>query len=297
MPVIGYLDVRERSHLMGAFHRGLAETGYVVGQNAAIEFRTAGGQYDRFPELVAEFVHRNVTVIATGITPAALAAKAATATIPIVFSTAADPVKIGLVASLNRPGGNATGISFFVAELAAKRLGLLRELIPAAARVAVLVNPADATRAESTVRDVGAAARVIGLDIHVLNASTNAEINAAFAALARDRADAIFVAPDGFFNDRRVQLAILAARHAIPATYAVRDYVEAGGLMSYGTSIADAYRLAGIYAGRILKGEKPGDLPVMQATKFELAINVSTAKALGLEIPDKLLALADEVIE
>jgi putative ABC transport system substrate-binding protein len=297
MPVIGYLDVRERSHLMGAFHRGLAETGYVVGQNAAIEFRTAGGQYDRFPELVAEFVHRNVTVIATGITPAALAAKAATATIPIVFSTAADPVKIGLVASLNRPGGNATGISFFAAELAAKRLGLLRELIPAAARVAVLVNPADATRAESTVRDVEAAARVIGLDIHVLNASTNAEINAAFAALARDRADAIFVAPDGFFNDRRVQLAILAARHAIPATYAVRDYVEAGGLMSYGTSIADAYRLAGIYAGRILKGEKPGDLPVMQATKFELAINVSTAKALGLEIPDKLLALADEVIE
>jgi ABC-type uncharacterized transport system substrate-binding protein len=297
MPVIGYLDVRERSHLMGAFHRGLAETGYVVGQNAAIEFRTAGGQYDRFPELVAEFVHRNVTVIATGITPAALAAKATTATIPIVFSTAADPVKIGLVASLNRPGGNATGISFFAAELAAKRLGLLRELIPVAARVAVLVNPADATRAESTVRDVEAAARVIGLDIHVLNASTNAEINAAFAALARDRADAIFVAPDGFFNDRRVQLAILAARHAIPATYAVRDYVEAGGLMSYGTSIADAYRLAGIYAGRILKGEKPGDLPVMQATKFELAINVSTAKALGLEIPDKLLARADEVIE
>jgi ABC-type uncharacterized transport system substrate-binding protein len=297
MPVIGYLDVVERPHTMGAFHRGLAETGYVVGQNVAIEIRTAGGRYDRFPELAAEFVRRNVAVIATGVTPAALAAKAATTTIPIVFSTAADPVRIGLVASLNRPGGNATGISFFSAELTAKRLELLRELIPAARRVAVLVNPADAVRAESTARDVEAAARVIGLDIHLLNASTSGEIDAAFAAIARDRDDALFVAPDAFFNERRVQLAISAARQAIPATYPVRDYVEAGGLMSYGTSIADAYRLAGLYVGRILKGEKPGELPVMQAAKFALVINLRTAKVLGLEIPDKLLALADEVIE
>jgi putative ABC transport system substrate-binding protein len=297
IPVVGYLDIGDRSHFFAAFSRGLAETGYVAGQNALIEFRSAAGRYDRFPQLVAELVHRNVAVIATPFTPAALAAKAATTTIPIVFTTGGDPVKLGLVASLARPGGNATGISFFSAELAAKRLGLLRELLPAAAQVAVLVNPTDATRAESTVRDVEAAARVIGLEIHVLEASTSGEIDAAFASIARDRADALFVAPDGFFNTRRVQLATLAARHAIPATYAVRDYAEVGGLMSYGASDTDASRQAGIYAGRILKGEKPTDLPVLQPTKFEFVINLQTAKAIGLTVPDKLLVAADEVIE
>jgi putative tryptophan/tyrosine transport system substrate-binding protein len=297
MPVVGYIDIGDQSHYLAAFNRGLAETGYVVGQNAAVEFRSAAGQYDRFPQLAAELVRRNVTVIATAFTPAALAAKAATSTIPIVFSTAADPVKIGLVASLARPGGNATGISFFSAELAAKRLGLLRELVPAAAHIAVLVNPTDATRAESTLRDVEAAARVIGLEVRVLEASTSGEIDAAFASIVRDHADALFVAPDGFFNTRRVQLATLAARHAIPATYAVRDYAEVGGLMSYGASDTDASRQAGIYAGRILKGEKPTDLPVLQPTKFELVINLQTAKAIGLTVPDKLLVAADEVIE
>jgi putative ABC transport system substrate-binding protein len=297
MPVVGYIDIGDQSHYLAAFNRGLAETGYVVGQNAAVEFRSAAGQYDRFPQLAAELVRRNVTVIATAFTPAALAAKAATSTIPIVFSTAADPVKIGLVASLARPGGNATGISFFSAELAAKRLGLLRELVPAAAHIAVLVNPTDATRAESTLRDVEAAARVIGLEVRVLEASTSGEIDAAFASIVRDHADALFVAPDGFFNTRRVQLATLAARHAIPATYAVRDYAEVGGLMSYGASDTDASRQAGIYAGRIVKGEKPTDLPVLQPTKFELVINLQTAKAIGLTVPDKLLVAADEVIE
>jgi ABC-type uncharacterized transport system substrate-binding protein len=297
MPVVGYIDIGDQSHYLAAFNRGLAETGYVVGQNAAVEFRSAAGQYDRFPQLAAELVRRNVTVIATAFTPAALAAKAATSTIPIVFSTAADPVKIGLVASLARPGGNATGISFFSAELAAKRLGLLRELVPAAAHIAVLVNPADATRAESTLRDVEAAARVIGLEVRVLEASTSGEIDAAFASIARDHTDALFVAPDGFFNTRRVQLATLAARHAIPATYGARDYAEAGGLMSYSASTTDANRQAGVYAGRILNGEKPADLPVLQPTKFEFVINLQTAKTLGLTVPDKLLALADEVIE
>ena len=236
MPVIGFIDIDERPNRVADFNRGLVETGYVSGQNAAIEFRSAGGRYDRFPQLVAELVHRNVAVIATPFTPAALAAKATTTTTPIVFSTAADPVRVGLVASLARPGGNATGISFFSAELVAKRLGLLHELVPAAARIAVLVNPADVTRAESTVRDAEAAARVIGLEIHLLEASTGGDIDAAFASIARDRTDALFVTADGFFNTRRVQFATLAARHAIPATYAVRDYAEAGGLMSYGAA-------------------------------------------------------------
>ena len=290
MPVIGFIDIDERPNRVADFNRGLVETGYVSGQNAAIEFRSAGGRYDRFPQLVAELVHRNVAVIATPFTPAALAAKAATTTTPIVFSTAADPVRVGLVASLARPGGNATGISFFSAELVAKRLGLLHELVPAAARIAVLVNPADVTRAESTVRDAEAAARVIGLEIHLLEASTGGDIDAAFASIARDRTDALFVTADGFFNTRRVQFATLAARHAIPATYAVRDYAEAGGLMSYGASLSDALR-------QILKGEKPADLPVLQPTKFEFVINLQTAKAIGLTVPDKLLVAADEVIE
>jgi putative ABC transport system substrate-binding protein len=297
MPVIGFIDIDERPNRVADFNRGLVETGYVSGQNAAIEFRSAGGRYDRFPQLVAELVHRNVAVIATPFTPAALAAKAATTTTPIVFSTAADPVRVGLVASLARPGGNATGISFFSAELVAKRLGLLHELVPAAARIAVLVNPADVTRAESTVRDAEAAARVIGLEIYLLEASTGGDIDAAFASIARDRTDALFVTADGFFNTRRVQFATLAARHAIPATYAVRDYAEAGGLMSYGASLSDALRQTGVYAGRILKGEKPADLPVLQPTKFEFVINLQTAKAIGLTVPDKLLVAADEVIE
>ena len=298
VPVIGFLDVVERPNRgLTEFNSGLVEIGYVEGQNVAIEFRSAGNRYDRFPQLVAELVHRKVAVIATPFTPAALAAKAATTTIPIVFTTAADPVRVGLVASLARPGDNATGITFFSAELAAKQLGLLRELVPAATRIAVLVNPSDATRAETTARDVEAAARVIGLEIHLLEASTSREIDAALARIARDRTNALFVAADGFFNTRRVQLATLATRYAIPATYAVRDYAEAGGLMSYGASIPDALRQAGVYTGRILKGEKPADLPVLQPTKFEFVINLQTAKTLGLEVPPTLLARADEVIE
>ena len=297
MPVIGFLDIDERSRFLAAFLRGLAEAGLVVGQNVAIEVLAAGGQIDRFPALAEELVHRRVALIATGSAPAAQAAKAATATIPIVFSTASDPIRIGLVASLNQPGGNATGISWLSAELAAKRLGLLHELIPAAAVVALLINPADPTRAEFAAQDLDAAARASGLQIRTFKASSPGEIDASFAALARDRVDGLFVAPDILFNARRVQLAILAATHRIPATYPVRDFAEAGGLMSYGASIDDALRQAGIYAARILKGAKPADLPVLQPTKFELVINLNTARALGLNVPPSLLSLADEVIE
>jgi putative ABC transport system substrate-binding protein len=296
LPVVVYIDLAERARRL-ALARGLAEVGYVEGQNVAIEFHESSALYDRFPELVAALIRRNVAVITTSITPAALAAKTATTTIPIVFSTAADPVGLGLVASLSHPGGNVTGITFFAAELAAKRLGFLRDLLPMATRVALLVNPADAVRAESTVRDVEAAARRLGLKIYILHASTSSEIDAAFASLASERCDALFLAPDAFFNSRRVQLAIMAARHAIPTTFGVRDYVEAGGLMSYGTSVTDSVRQVGIYAGRILKGAKPADLPVLQPTKFELVINLHTARALGLEVPPTLLAAADEVIE
>jgi putative ABC transport system substrate-binding protein len=301
VPVVGVLDGGGAADSIGhlvAFRQGLAEVGYVEGQNVVLEYRWAEGRYERFPKFAAELVRHQVSAIAIPTsTPASLAAKAATTTIPIVFSVGDDPVKLGLVASLARPGGNATGINFFIAELAAKRLGLLHELVPGATRVAALVNLTDPVRTESNVSDVQAAASAAGLQIRVLNASTIAEIDAAFATIVRERDEVLFVIPDSFFNRRRVQLSTLAARYTIPAVYPVRDYVEAGGLMSYGTSLADARRQVGVYTGRILKGEKPADLPVLQPTRFDLVINLTTAKALGITVPPTLLARADEVIE
>jgi putative ABC transport system substrate-binding protein len=300
MPVIGVLDsisVDFGLRNMPAFRQGLGEEGYAEGQNVAIEYRWAEGRYDRLPELAADLVRRRVSVIVANSTPASLAAKAATSTIPIVFFVGDDPVKLGLVASLGQPGGNATGVNFFVGELAAKRLGLLRELVPSAARVAVLVNPSDPVRTASNLRDIEAAAGAIGLQIQVLKASTIGEIDTAFATLAQERADALFVTPDSFFNSRRVQLAILAARHMFPAAFGQRDFVEVGGLMSYGTNLADARRQIGAYTGRILKGVKPADLPVVQSSAFELVINLATVRALGLRASPNILARADEVIE
>ena len=299
MPVVGFLDfgsAAERTQQVAAFRKGLTEGGYQEGQNVALEFRWAEGQYGRFTELAADLVRRGVSVIAIpGSGTGALAAKAATTTIPIVFGATGDPVKEGLVASLNRPGGNATGVNFFTAELVAKRMQLLRELVPAANRIALFVNPTDAENYQSTLREVEAA--VGGQQVLVREVATGREIDEAFASIAREKADALFVAPGSFFNTRRVQLAVLAARHALPAIYSVRAYPEAGGLMSYGTDILDAFRQVGAYTARILKGAKPADLPVLQSTKFELVINLKTAKALGLTVPDTLLARADEVIE
>jgi putative tryptophan/tyrosine transport system substrate-binding protein len=301
IPVVGVVSPRSpdgSAPIAAAFQKGLNEVGYVADQNVRVEYHWLNGQYDRLAPLMADLVRRRVAVVAIpGSNPAALAAKTATTTIPIVFGVGEDPVKLGLVASLARPGGNATGINFFVAEVATKRLGLLRDLVPKAARVAVLVNPANAPSAEATLRDIPEAARVLGLQIQVLNASTSREIEAAFAALVRDRADALFVAPDGFFVTRRVQFATLAARHAIPATYSAREVVEVGGLMSYGTDILDMNRQVGIYTGQILKGAKPADLPVLQSTKFEFVINLQTARALGIEVPNSIQLLADELIE
>jgi putative tryptophan/tyrosine transport system substrate-binding protein len=301
MPVIGVVNAGSlgaSASRSAAFRKGLSETGYIDGQNATVEYHWFSGQYDRLPALMADLVRRRVAVIATpGGTPAALAAKAATTTIPIVFGVAEDPVKLGLVSSLARPGGNATGTNVFLWEIAAKRLSLLHELAPKAVRIAVLINPGNVPSAEATLRDLPEAARAIGLQIHVLNASTNGEIEAAFATLARDQADALFVAPDTFLISRRVQFATLAARHGIPAAYSTREEVEAGGLMSYGTDIPDMWRQVGIYTGQILKGAKPADLPVVQSTKFEFVINLQTARALGLDVPPTLLARADEVIE
>ena len=283
---------------VAAFRKGLGETGYVEGQNVAVEYLWLQGQYERVPAMMADVVRRRVAVIATpGSTRAALAAKAATATVPIVFAVPADPVKLGLVASLARPGGNLTGTNFLSGELVAKRLGLLRELVPKAVRVAVLLNPASGPNAEATLRDVSEAARTLGLQIQVLNASTSAQIDAAFATLARDRPDVLLIAGDAFFIGRRVQFVTLAARFGIPAAYTNREYVAAGGLMSYGTDTADRYRQVGVYTGNILKGAKPADLPVVQSTKFEFVINLQTAKLLGLTIPETLLATADEVIQ
>jgi putative tryptophan/tyrosine transport system substrate-binding protein len=280
-----------------AFRKGLSEAGYVEGQNATVEWHWLEGQYDRLPPLMADLVRRRVAVIAAFGAVPAITAKAATATIPIVFGVGEDPVKLGLVASLARPGGNATGINFFSAEVVAKQLGLLHELVPKVVRVAVLVNPANATNTETSLRDLHEAARTLGLQIHVLNASTSHEIDAAFATIARERPDALFVAPDGFFASRRVQLVTLAAHDRIPAAHVDRDTVAAGGLMSYGTDDVDMYRQVGVYTGRILKGAKPPDLPVVQSTKFEFVINLTTARALGIEVPPTLLTLADEVIE
>ena len=300
MPVIGLLDPRSPDAMadrLRAFRQGLKEVGYVEGENVTIIYRFAEDQNDRLPELAAELVRRQVTVIAASATTAAPAAKAATTTIPIAFIAAEDPVRLGLVASLARPGGNLTGINFFSSELAAKRLDLLHELLPRAARIAVLVNPANATNTASILRDVEAAARPIGLQVQVLNASTGPEINAAFENVGRDRPDALFVGPDTFLIARRIQVVQLAAFHRLPAVYPARDFLEVGGLMSYGTNIMDAFRQLGIYAGRILKGAKPADLPVVQSSKFELVINAETARMLGLTVPEKLLATADEVIE
>ena len=299
VPVIGFLygaSPDPVARRLRAFRQGLKDSGYVEGENVAIEYRWAESQFDRLPEMVADLIRRQVTVIAALNTVAAVAAKAASTTIPIVFSSGEDPVRLGLVASLARPGGNATGINNFIGELTAKRLGLLHELVPTANRVGVLVNPADVLT-ETALRDVQPAARAIGLQIQVVNASTSGEIDAAFAAFVREQVDALFIGPGGVFSNRRVHIANQAMRHGIPATYSQREFPEIGGLMSYGTNLTDSWRHVGIYAGRVLKGAKPADLPVVQSTKLELVINAQTARLLGLTIPPGVLAIADEVIE
>jgi putative ABC transport system substrate-binding protein len=301
MPVIGWLSAVSPGSVdmsRRAFRQGLKDAGYVEGENVTIENRWAEGEADRLPALAAELVRRQVAVIAAPSGPdAAFAAKAATRTIPIVFLVGEDPVALGLVASLARPGGHLTGVNFFVTELAAKRLELLRELMPAASRIAVLVNPANAASTASTLRDVEPAARAMGLQVRIFNADSNREIDAAFATLVHERPDALLVAQTPLFLSRRLQLAHLATRHAIPAVYALRDYADVGGLISYGASLTDAVRQMGVYCGRILKGANPADLPVVQSTKFELVINAQAARTLGVEVPPMLLARADEVIE
>jgi putative ABC transport system substrate-binding protein len=299
VPVIGFLSARspgESASLETAFRKGLSDAGYVEGRNVHIAFRWAEGQYDRLQSLTTDLISRQVAVIAALSTPAALAAKAATTTIPIVFNSGTDPVKLGLVASLNRPGGNVTGVTFFTAPLEPKRLGLLRELIPQADLVAVLLNP-KYPDADVQLKDVQEATREIGQRTLMLTATTDAEIDSAFAALAQQREGALMVGADPFFDVRRERIVALARRHDVPAIYHLREYVVAGGLLSYGASVADSYRQVGIYTGRILQGIKPADLPVMRPTRFELVINLKTAKALGLEVPPTLLARADEVIE
>jgi putative ABC transport system substrate-binding protein len=301
MPVVGFVTGRSADGsetVAAAFRKGLNETGCVEGQNVAVECHWLDGQYDRVPALMADLVRRRVAVIVTpSIATVALAAKAATATIPIVFGIGEDPVQFGLVANLARPGGNATGANFFATEVAAKRLRLLHDLVPKAVRISVLVNPASASNTESTLREVQEAAPALGLNIEILNATTIGEIDAAFAALARERPDALFVGPDGFFTSRRGQFATLTAVNKIPATYSNREYVAAGGLMSYGTDLTDVFHQVGVYTGNILKGAKPADLPVVQSTKLEFVLNLQTARALGIEVPSGLLSIADEVIE
>jgi putative tryptophan/tyrosine transport system substrate-binding protein len=300
MPMVGFIrdgSAEANARNAVAFRKGLNETGYVEGQNVKVEYHWLEGQYDRVPALLGDLVRRQVAVIATPGTSLALAAKAATTTIPIVFGVGEDPVKLGLVASLARPGGNLTGINFFATELEAKRLALVHELVPKAVRIAVLVNPANAPATESALRAISDAARAMGLQIQVLKASTRSEIEAAFATLVRDRAEALQVAGDVFFTSRRVQLATLAATNRIPTSYPSREAVEVGGLMGYAADRTGMYRQVGTYTGQILKGAKPTDLPVVQSTKFELVINLATARALGLEVPPTLLARADEVIE
>jgi putative ABC transport system substrate-binding protein len=300
MSVIGYLSARspdDTAHLVVAFRKGLSEGGFVEGQNVIVEYRWALGQHDRLPALAAELARRPVDIfVSTGGESAALAAKAATSTIPIAFIIGGDPVRVGLAASYNRPGGNSTGINILTSTLEPKRLGLLRELVPQAATIAALLNP-DFPGYESQLRDVQEAARVIGLRIHVLRANTDSDIEAAFETISQQRIPALAVAAGPFFDTRRDKLVGLAAHRAVPTMYHFREFAAAGGLVSYGTHLADAYRQVGAYAGRILKGAKPAELPILQPTKFELVINLKTAKALGLEIPPTLLARADEVIE
>jgi putative tryptophan/tyrosine transport system substrate-binding protein len=300
MPVIGFLNSSSPSGyapMVAAFRQGVNEAGYIEGRNVTIEYRWAEGHHDRLPALAADLVHRKVTVIAATTTTAALAAKAATATIPIVFEMAGDPVKLGLVASLNRPGGNLTGVTQLNVEVTPKRLELLYEVVPRANSFALLINPSNATLAEPTVRDIRASARTLGVQLHVVNATTDRDIDDAFASLANLRAGGLVIGTDPFFSTRSERLASLAARYAVPAIYSWREFTAAGGLMSYGANVADVYRLAGVYTGRILKGEKPADLPVEQATKVQLFINLKTAKTLGLTLPISLLGRADEVIE
>ena len=299
MPVVGFVsNSAPDAGRVAAFRKGLGETGTVEGQNVTVEYHWLSGQFDRLPSLMADLVRRRVAAIATPASNiAALAAKAATTTIPIVFGVGEDPVKLGLVASLARPGANATGINFFAQETTAKRLGLLHDLVPKALRIVVLVNPANAPTAEATLRDIPEAARAIGLQIQFLNASTGREIEAAFATLVRDQADALFVGSDGFFVGRRVQLATLATYYRIPAAHPARESVEVGGLMSYSADAADSFRQVGVYTGQILKGAKPAELPVLQSTRFEFVINAQTARLLGIEVPNALQLLADEVIE
>ena len=299
MPVVGFIRASTPeggAEPLAAFRQGLGETGYLEKQNVTIEYRWAQGQYDRLPALAADLVRRKVAVIAATTTPAALAAKAATASIPIIFETAGDPITLGLVASLSRPGGNVTGVTQLSSELVSKRLGLLHDLIPTAKIIASLVESRD-PRGETQSRDMQQAAHALGLQIHILNANTEGEIDTAFAALVQLRAGALIVGTGELFRRRSEQLLALAVRHAVPAIYQYRDATAAGGLISYGASLTDAYRLAGVYTGRILKGERPADLPVLQPIKFELVINLNTAKALGLTIPPGVLAIADEVIE
>jgi len=300
MPVVGFINAaspKPYARMQSAFVKGLSETGYVENQNVKIEYRWAEGKIDRLPALVADLVHREVTVIAATGTPAALAAKAATTTIPIVFEIGSDPVQLGLVASLNRPGGNVTGIAQLAIEVAPKRLELLHEMIPNARIIALLADPTDRAIFENTTRGAQSAARSLGLELHVLNVSTDHDLDAAFANLAQSRAGGVVISGGQFFNSRSKQLAAAALQHAVPTISPYVDIAGAGGLMSYGTSITDAYRLAGIYTGRVLKGEKPADLPVQQATKVELTINLRTAKALGITVPSSLIGRADEVIE